>query len=188
MPAAVVVTAFAASGAAAAVGTAVAGAIGLGAVSTLTATAIGVGIASGTMTAVQGGSASDVLKSAVLGGALSYAGGAIGEAVFGTESVAASDAVNKAIESGVSDSMINMAMTTSDPLAALNAAAGWTSSDPSYLMNIGYTGLITDPITGATTSVETAARAQNAGWTDATNSGIEGGVWQDANTLPVVFW
>ena len=56
MPAAVIVGAFVASGAAAAVGAAVAGAIGIGAVSTLTATAIGAGIAQGTLTAVQGGS------------------------------------------------------------------------------------------------------------------------------------
>ena len=101
MPAAVVVGALAVTGEAAVIGAAVAEAVGVGAVSSLTATAIGVGIAQGTMTAVQGGSASDVLKSAVLGGALSYAGGAIGQAVFGESSVAASDAVNKAINSGV---------------------------------------------------------------------------------------
>ena len=172
MPAAVVVGALAVTGEAAVIGAAVAEAVGIGAVSSLTATAIGVGIAQGTMTAVQGGSASDVLKSAVLGGALSYAGGAIGQAVFGESSVAASDAVNKAINSGVPTNVINQAMTTSDPLAALNAAAGWTTSDPSYLAQIGYTGLLQDPITHQWTDVQTAERAQSAGWQDATKSEI----------------
>ena len=181
MPAAIIVGAFAASGAAAAVGAAVAGAIGIGAVSTLTATAIGVGIAQGTLTAVQGGSASDVLKSAVLGGALSYAGGAIGEAVFGSSSVQASDAVNKAISSGVSDNMINMAMTTSDPLAALNAAAGWTTSDPSYLLSIGYEGLVQDSISGKWTDVDTAARAQTGNWQNAADTGVSNASYVDSS-------
>ena len=77
-----------------------------------------------------------------------------------------------AISSGVPAETIAMANATADPIAALNAAAGWTASDPAYLMSIGYTGAIVDPLTGASVNVDTAAKAQTNGWTNATNSGV----------------
>lgn len=115
----------AASGVAATIGAGVATAIGIGTVSTITATAIGTGIIAGGLTAVQGGSAGDVLKSAVLGGVGSFIGGTIGEAVFGSAG------------SGVSQAALDAANATADPIAALNAIQGWTTSDLSYLTQIG---------------------------------------------------
>ena len=59
-----------------------------------------------------------------------------------------------ALSSGVTPEMIAMANATADPIAALNAAAGWTASDAAYLASIGYTGMIVNPATGAATTVE----------------------------------
>ena len=59
-----------------------------------------------------------------------------------------------ALSSGVTPEMIAMANATADPIAALNAAAGWTASDAAYLASIGYTGMVVNPVTGAATTVE----------------------------------
>lgn len=121
----VLVAVAAATGFSATIGAGVLTAIGVGTVSTAVATAVGTGLIAGGLTAVQGGSAGDVLKSAVLGGTLSYIGGEIGQAVFGSGG------------SGVSQAALDAANATSDPIAALNAIQGWTTSDLSYLQQIG---------------------------------------------------
>ena len=75
-----------------------------------------------------------------------------------------------AISSGVSPELIAMANATADPIAALNAAAGWTASDAAYLASIGYTGMVVNPVTGAAVDMETAIAdqtAQSQGWTSA---------------------
>jgi hypothetical protein len=75
-----------------------------------------------------------------------------------------------AISSGVSPEMIAMANATADPIAALNAAAGWTASDAAYLASIGYTGMVVNPVTGAAVDMPTAIAdqtAQSQGWTSA---------------------
>jgi hypothetical protein len=60
--------------------------------------------------------------------------------------------------------MIALANTSADPIAALNAAAGFTVSDPVYLASIGYTGLVVNPVTGMATPVDTLLQAQAHGW------------------------
>lgn len=75
-----------------------------------------------------------------------------------------------AISSGVSPELIAMANATADPIAALNAAAGWTASDAAYLASIGYTGMVVNPVTGAAVDMPTAIAdqtAQSQGWTSA---------------------
>jgi hypothetical protein len=69
-----------------------------------------------------------------------------------------------AISSGVSPELIAMANATADPIAALNAAAGWTASDAAYLASVGYTGLVVNPVTGVATPVNTLLNAQAQGW------------------------
>jgi hypothetical protein len=86
-----------------------------------------------------------------------------------------------ALASGVSPATIAMANATADPIAALNAAAGWTVSDPAYLMSIGYAGTVVDPLTGSAVDVDTAARAQTNGWTSATNSGVPNAQYVNAD-------
>lgn len=97
-----------------------------------------------------------------------------------TANPAVVQASSAALSSGVTPEMIALANTTADPIAALNAAAGWTASDPLYLASIGYTGMIVDPVTGAATDVATAARAEGSGWT-ATNGSVPGSQYVDAN-------
>lgn len=143
MPVPIILGLATATGVTAAVGAGVATAIGLGTVGTIAATAIGAGVISGAITAVQGGDAGDVLKSAVLGGATSFIGGTIGEAVFG------------AAGSGVSQAALDAANATADPIAAMNAIQGWTTSDVGYLASIGASQAILD-----------AATANNAALTD----------------------
>jgi len=135
----------AATGATAAVGAGIASAIGLGTVGTIAATAIGSAALAGVATAVQGGDAGDVLKSAVLGGVGSFVGGTIGEAVFGSAA------------SGVSQAALDAANATADPIAAINAIQGWTTSDIGYLASIGASQAIID-----------AAVANNTALTDGT--------------------
>jgi hypothetical protein len=75
-----------------------------------------------------------------------------------------------AISSGVSPELIAMANATADPIAALNAAAGWTVSDAAYLASIGYTGMVVNPVTGAAVDMPTALAdqtAQSQGWASA---------------------
>ena len=75
-----------------------------------------------------------------------------------------------AITSGVSPELIAMANATADPIAALNAAAGWTVSDAAYLASIGYNGMVVNPVTGAAVDMPTAIAdqtAQTQGWTSA---------------------
>ena len=140
----------AATGATAAVGAGIASAIGLGTVGTVAATAIGSAALAGVATAVQGGDAGDVLKSAVLGGATSFVGGTIGEAVFGSAG------------SGVSQAALDAANATADPIAAINAIQGWTTSDVAYLASIGASQAIID-----------AAVANNAALTGGTATPTE---------------
>lgn len=88
-----------------------------------------------------------------------------------------------AITSGVSPDLIAMANATADPIAALNAAAGWTASDAAYLASIGYTGLIVNPVTGAAVDMQTALMEQHAetmGWQNVSGQ-VPGSQYVDAN-------
>jgi len=79
-------------------------------------------VAAGTKTLVDGGSLEDALKSAVIAYGLQIVGGEIVDST----------------SSSVTPEMIAAANATSDPVAALAAQTGWTTVDPTYLAQIGY--------------------------------------------------
>ena len=78
------------------------------------------------------------------------------------------------VPSSITADVMNAANATTDPIAALNAAAGWTNADVNYLQTIGYTGTVVDPTTGIKASVKDIA---NKGYTNVEQyaQGTQGG-------------
>ena len=74
------------------------------------------------------------------------------------------EALTSAITQGATPDLLATVNATADPIASMNAAMGWTASDPAYLMDIGYTGLVVNPVTGMATPVDTLLEAQAHGW------------------------
>lgn len=131
------------------------------------------------------------------------------EAAAGADAAAAG--ADAASSSAVTSGMLDAANATLDPIAALNAQAGWTASDLGYLADVGVTGDViaqaaaNNAALDATTSSVTqdmldtanatsdpiASLNEQAGWTDtaAQTAGVAGAaesssLWDSLPSLP----
>jgi hypothetical protein len=105
-------------------------------------------------------------------------------------------ATETAIVSGISPELIAMANATADPIAALNAAAGWTTADTAYLATIGATPELlaiaetnnaalaaTEAGTTTTTAAEGTTTTTAADGTTTAADGSTTQVFDDGSTL-----
>ena len=87
-----------------------------------------------------------------------------------------------AVASGISPEIIAMANATADPIAALNAAQGWTIADTAYLATIGATPellALAETNNAALATGTTTGTTTDAGTTTGTTTGTTG------STIPV---
>lgn len=143
---------------------------------------LAVGIANPTLLGLAEGGA--LTTEAVAAAGLDAAAVAEAVAAVAPEVLAATEA---AVVSGIAPEVIAMANATLDPIAALNAAAGWTTADVAYLATIGAT-----PELIALAETNNAALAAGGGATEGgaaaggTEGGAAGGAEGGATTQPGV--
>jgi hypothetical protein len=89
--------------------------------------------------AIGGESIEDIAKGAALTFALTYGPQALSKALSETASAAAKAGVQGGAEMSV---LTDLANSTADPIAAMNALSGWTGSDMSYLAKVGMPDIV----------------------------------------------